>query len=67
MLFLIQLQVDWIESERARRKQEWEEFTAAQEARKQRVDAEFMNTVRHLESHYTDLEDKLKSGTKKSL
>jgi len=59
--------VDWLESERARRKREWEEFMAAQEARKERVDADFNNTVRHLESHYTDLEVKLKSGTKKTL
>lgn len=61
------LQVDWIESQRQIREQQWNEFMQAQVVRSSRVDTEFKNKIDSLKKHYTELEDKLKDGANKVL
>ncbi|CAL1538725.1 unnamed protein product [Lymnaea stagnalis] len=58
---------DWLQSQRLRREQEWNDFMAAQVSRSARVDAEFKSKVDALSNHYAELEEKLKEGTKKVL
>jgi len=58
---------DWLEGERARRQGEWEDFLATQESRKSRIDGEFASHVRALEAHYSELEEKLRTGGKPTL
>ncbi|XP_005099650.1 biogenesis of lysosome-related organelles complex 1 subunit 5 [Aplysia californica] len=59
--------VDWLESQRARRKHEWGEFMSVQRARKDRVDTDYEHFVKNLHSHYSELEEKLKGGRAKVL
>ncbi|XP_059158011.1 biogenesis of lysosome-related organelles complex 1 subunit 5-like [Physella acuta] len=59
--------VDWIESQRQIREQQWNEFMQAQVVRSSRVDTEFKNKIDSLKKHYTELEDKLKEGANKVL
>ncbi|XP_059176759.1 biogenesis of lysosome-related organelles complex 1 subunit 5-like, partial [Physella acuta] len=59
--------VDWIESQRQIREQQWNEFKQAQVVRSSRVDTEFKIKIDYLKKHYTELEDKLKEGANQVL
>ncbi|GFN92468.1 biogenesis of lysosome-related organelles complex 1 subunit 5-like [Plakobranchus ocellatus] len=55
-----QKKTDWLKQERARRAQEWAEFTQGQiQERRQHTDWEFEDRAEGLRKHYVELEEKL--------
>ena len=63
VFLLIFSQSDWLEQERARRLQEWTEFTQTQaQSKRLHADREFEVRAEDLRKHYADLEEKLNQG-----